>query len=144
MHGQMGQRRKARELALQVLFQMEYQLCAAGEGFQLVLDNFSASNSARPYAEQLVKGIVDARDEIDQWIRPSSEHWRLERMPHVDRNILRLAVYELLCVKEVPAKVSIDEAIDIAKQYGNEGSGSFVNGVLDDIYNRMRREGIVE
>jgi N utilization substance protein B len=144
MHGQMGQRRMARELALQVLFQMEYQLCAAEQGFQLVLDNFSASHSARPYAERLVKGITGAREEIDQWIRPSSKHWRLERMPHVDRNILRLAVYELLCVKEVPAKVSMDEAIDIAKQYGSEGSGSFVNGVLDDIYNRMREEGIVE
>ena len=140
----MGQRRLARELAVQVLFQMEYQLCGAEEGIQLVCDNFSASNSARPYAERLVMGILDAKDEIDQWIRPSSKHWRLERMPHVDRNILRLAVFELLYVKEVPAKVSMDEAIDMAKQYGSEGSGSFVNGVLDDIYNRMRKESIVE
>ena len=140
----MGQRRLARELAVQVLFQMEYQLCGAEEGIQLVWDNFSASNAARPYAERLVMGILDAKDEIDQWIRPSSKHWRLERMPHVDRNILRLAVFELLYVREVPAKVSIDEAIDMAKQYGSEGSGSFVNGVLDDIYNRMRRESIVE
>lgn len=140
----MGQRRLARELAVQVLFQMEYQLCGAEEGIQLVWDNFSASNSARPYAERLVMGILDAKDEIDQWIRPSSKHWRLERMPHVDRNILRLAVFELLYVKEVPAKVSMDEAIDMAKQYGSEGSGSFVNGVLDDIYNRMRKESIVE
>jgi N utilization substance protein B len=140
----MGQRRLARELAVQVLFQMEYQLCGAEEGIQLVWDNFNASNSARPYAERLVMGILNAKDEIDQWIRPSSKHWRLERMPHVDRNILRLAVFELLYVKEVPAKVSMDEAIDMAKQYGSEGSGSFVNGVLDDIYNRMRKESIVE
>lgn len=140
----MGQRRLARELAVQVLFQMEYQLCGAEEGFQLVWDNFSASDSARPYAEHLVLGILDKKDEIDQWIRPSSKHWRLERMPHVDRNILRLAVFELLHVKDVPPKVSIDEAIDMAKQYGAEGSGSFINGVLDDIYNRMRREGIVD
>ena len=140
----MGQRRLARELAVQVLFQMEYQLCGAEEGIQLVWDNFSASNSARPYAERLVMGILNAKDEIDQWIRPSSKHWRLERMPHVDRNILRLAVFELLYVKEVPAKVSMDEAIDMAKKYGSEGSGSFVNGVLDDIYNRMRKESIVD
>lgn len=140
----MGQRRLARELAVQVLFQMEYQLCGAKEGFQLVWDNFSASDSARPYAERLVMGILDAKDEIDQWIRPSSKHWRLERMSHVDRNILRLAVFELLYVKEVPAKVSMDEAIDMAKQYGSEESGSFVNGVLDDIYNRMRAESIIE
>jgi N utilization substance protein B len=140
----MGHRRLARELAIQVLFQMEFQLCGAEEGFRLVWDNFKAPNSARPYAEGLVSGIMDARDEIDQWIRSSSKHWRLERMPHVDRNILRLAVYELLEVKDVPAKVSMDEAIALAKQFGSEGSGAFVNGVLDNIYNRMRSEGIIE
>ena len=85
------------------------------------------------YARTLVEGTLSHRDEIDELIRRQAEHWRLERMPAVDRNILRLAVYEFLYETDVPKLVILDEAIELAKEFGTEQSGRFVNGVLDGI-----------
>ncbi len=85
------------------------------------------------YAQTLVKGTLEHREEIDDIIRRQAEHWRLERMPAVDRNILRLAVFEFLYETDVPQLVVLDEAIELAKEFGTEQSGRFVNGVLDGI-----------
>jgi N utilization substance protein B len=85
------------------------------------------------YAERLVRGSLEHREEIDELIASQAENWRLERMPAVDRNILRLAVYELLYETDVPHLVVLDEAIELAKTFGSEQSGAFINGLLDGL-----------
>lgn len=91
------------------------------------------SKEAFRYAQTLVEGTLSHQEEIDELIRRQAEHWRLERMPAVDRNILRLAVFEFLYETDVPKLVILDEAIELAKEFGTEQSGRFVNGVLDGI-----------
>ena len=90
-------------------------------------------DEAFDYAQSLVEGTLEHLPEIDDLIRRQAEHWRLERMPAVDRNILRLAIYEFLYETDVPKLVILDEAIELAKEFGTEQSGRFVNGVLDGI-----------
>jgi len=91
----------------------------------------------RPFAERLVHGVAGRQSELDRWIVASAENWRLERMAVVDRNVLRLAVYEMLEDPDTPAAVVIDEAVEIAKKFGSSASGSFINGVLDAIRRRL-------
>jgi N utilization substance protein B len=147
-----GKRRLARELALQMLYQHdlggaspeEIAASFAMEAFQG--DEEAAGAEAAPaasrlaeapealaHALRLVAGTLAHLDEIDALIRMQAEHWRLERMPPVDRNVLRLAIHELLCEVEVPKLVVVDEAVDLAKKYGAEQSGRFVNGLLDGL-----------
>jgi transcription antitermination protein NusB len=85
------------------------------------------------YASRLVEGVESHREEIDERIRAQAENWRLERMPSVDRNILRLAIYEMWHQNDVPKLVVLDEAVELAKRFGSEQSGRFVNGVLDGL-----------
>ena len=85
------------------------------------------------YAQELVRGTIDNQQRIDDLIRSQADNWRLERMPAVDRNILRLAVYEMLHERETPKLVVLDEAIELAKKFGSEQSGRFVNGLLDGL-----------
>ena len=85
------------------------------------------------YAQSLVRGTLDHREQIDEMIRGQADNWRLERMPAVDRNILRLAVYEMLFEMDIPKLVVVDEAIELAKKFGSEQSGRFVNGLLDGL-----------
>jgi transcription antitermination factor NusB len=136
----MGKRRRARELAIQVLFHLEYNPGPPEAAFELVCENFGLSASARPFSKRLVLGVCERREDLDRLIRRSSRNWRLERMPRVDRNILRLGIYEMMYMKDIPPRVSIDEAVELGKLYGTEDSGSFINGVLDDIYNQLRLE----
>ena len=133
----MGRRHRARELAIQVLFHLEFNPGNHTEGLGLICDNFDFSQDAREFADLLITGIVQNKGELDQMIRKSSKNWRLERMSYVDRNILRLAVFEILHLKDIPPKVSIDEAVELAKRYGTDESSGFINGVLDNIYNRL-------
>jgi N utilization substance protein B len=91
------------------------------------------------FARRLFDGTLERRQEIDRLVKSQAEHWRLERMPAVDRNILRLAVFELLAGDDVPPLVVLDEAIELAKRYGSEQSGAFVNGLLDGL---LRREDL--
>lgn len=129
----MGSRRQAREHALQVLFQIDM----TGESPELVFEThwrgIDITEESRTFAEDLVRGTVAAAERIDDLIRAGSENWRLERMATVDRNVIRLAIYELLHEKETPAAVAINEAIEIAKRFGGEDSAQFVNGVLDAV-----------
>jgi len=90
-------------------------------------------DEAFEYAQVLVRGTVDGLEKIDELIRSQADNWRLERMPPVDRNILRLAVYEMLHERDTPKLVVLDEAIELAKKFGSEQSGRFVNGLLDGL-----------
>jgi N utilization substance protein B len=88
--------------------------------------------------------VKASRDEIDAWIERFSQNWKIRRMSRVDRNVLRVAVYELLYCHDIPPKVSINEAIDIAKRYGTEDSGAFINGILDSVRIAIEKEGPVQ
>jgi transcription antitermination protein NusB len=131
-------RRKSRELALQVLY-----ACESGneEEFEQVLGTFEQDSpgheSISGYAKKLVKKVLDARTQIDDMLSKHTANWDLKRMTVIDRNILRMAVGELLFFKETPFKVVIDEAVEIAKIYGTEESWKFVNGVIDSIHKEM-------
>ena len=93
--------------------------------------NFSPSKKVFPFFIKLINGVIVRKDQIDGIIEQISSNWKVSRMACVDRNIIRIAVYELLCLTDVPSKVSINEAIDIGKKYGTDESGAFINGVLD-------------
>jgi N utilization substance protein B len=126
-------RTRARERALQAL----YQIDVAAEGIDDALAAFWKSfepveREVRELAEAIVRGVAEHRREVDEAIENASSNWRLDRMARVDRNVLRLAVYELLRT-DVPVKVAINEAIELGKKFGSESSGAFVNGVLDKI-----------
>lgn len=129
----MGSRRKGREAALQMLFQMDVSGVGAEQAVQSFWAHLCASREGAPFANDLVRGWADRREEIDGIIRDVSQHWRLERMAKVDRNILRLATYELMALDDVPRRVTLNEAVELAKRFGSEGSAGFVNGVLDRI-----------
>ena len=130
----MGNRRKARELVTQILFHMEYNPGNPNKSFELICENFNAPKSLRAFSKELVRGVCENRNSIDKLIKKSSKNWRLERMSRVDRSILRLSVYEMMFMDNIPHKVSIDEAVELGKKYGTEESGAFINGVLDNIY----------
>ena len=133
-------RRKAREIALQVLYQLDVLRIEPREALELFWLHFSAAAEAREFASELVEGTWAHRDAIDQLISTCSENWTLERMARVDRNILRLAVYELLYGQGIPPKVALNEAIDLGKEFGSENSGSFINGILDALYSKLRED----
>lgn len=130
----MGNRRKARELVTQVLFHMEYNPGNPDKSFELICENFNAPKSLETFSKELLRGVCENKDRIDKLIKKASRNWRLERMSRVDRSILRLSVYEMLFMENIPHKVSIDEAVELGKKYGTEESGAFINGVLDNIY----------
>ena len=136
----MTKRRKARELALQLLYQLDLRgtgETAPHEG-EFWAQHSAADGPTREYATQLVTGVKTHWSKIDDVIAQSAEHWDLERMSVVDRNILRLAVFELGWEREVPPKVAINEAIEIAKKFGTRESGRFINGVLDRVHRELR------
>ena len=136
----MGIRRKARELALQVLYQIDLTGLEAAPALELFCEHFEVSNKSMPYTRLLVQGVIDNRQELDSLIGSHAENWRPERMSVIDRNILRLALYELRYQNDVPPKVVINEAIEVAKRFGNEESGPFINGILDAIRKTMLTE----
>ena len=127
----MGTRRKSRELALQALFQGEL----AGQNglldFEEFCAHFQVNKKAIPYAKKLLDGVQEKADMLNQLISKYAENWRLERMSLIDRNILRLAVYEVHYQDDVPVSVAINEAVEIAKRYSTDDSGPFINGILD-------------
>ena len=134
-----GLRRKSRHAALALLYQSDMGV----HDFPAHIDHYFSANrlppKAKEYAEQLVLGVMEHRDNLDEAITEVSAHWRLDRMNVIDRNILRLAAFEILHRADVPRKVSINEAIEIAKRYGSEDSGKFVNGILDRIAQELGR-----
>ncbi len=135
-----GRRRKARELALQLLYENDLAGTPPEEMFRHTEEYVNARADVQEYASRLILGTLGRRDELDETLSERSEHWRLGRMPAVDRNLLRLALYELLFEPDIPSAVVIDEAVEIAKKFSTPSSGSFVNGVLDAI-RRARASG---
>jgi transcription antitermination factor NusB len=130
-------RTRGRELALQLLYMVD----ARGDEALLGVDEFLAQEApdeaeAHEFARQLLSGTLDNQEEIDKAISGAAQNWHLRRMALVDRNILRMAVYEMLFLKDIPAKVSINEAIEMGKRFSTQQSGAFINGILD----RIRRE----
>jgi N utilization substance protein B len=136
----MGTRRKAREVALQVLFQIDVSQVDVDEAVELFWSNFEAPENVREFSTHLIKGTHSQLIEIDELIKSCSENWSLDRMSKVDKNILRLAVFELVYCDDIPPKVTLNEAIDLGKYYGSENSGSFINGILDALYTKLLQE----
>lgn len=136
----MGARSTAREAALQMLYSLE----ASGVSADEVIRDFwrelpPEDAEGRAYADTLVRGVAKSLDRTDALIRGASEHWRIERMTRVDRNVLRLGAWELLERADIPRAVILDEAIELAKRFGTDESGAFVNGVLDRIADECGR-----
>ena len=138
----MGKRRRSREFALQVLYQLEITKQDALRTLAQFQEHFSEGVERDDFVERLVLGVSEHRKEIDRLIEQYSENWRLDRMNTIDRNILRMAVFELLHCKDIPPKVTLNEAIDLGKRYGTDESGSFINGILDRIQNEVIRKPI--
>jgi N utilization substance protein B len=139
-----GARHSGREAALQMLFQMEASGTSADDAIKLFWRTFGADADpeGRAYAEDAVRGVGAELAPLDEQIAAASAHWRVERMGRVDRNVLRLGAWELSRRHDVPCAVVLDEAVELAKAFGTEESGAFVNGVLNRIAETLgRREG---
>jgi N utilization substance protein B len=135
----MGRRRKAREVALQFLYQLD--LHGDVDPATHEADFWSrhpVDAETRAFVDALVHGAARRHAEVDTLIAQYTENWDLDRMAVVDRNILRLAVYELLDHPSVPPKVAINEAIEISKKFGSRESGRFINGILDRVHKELR------
>lgn len=137
----MRKRTKARECALKILYAVDI---IKGEP-EKCIQNFWQSSEELPqetkdFANALVMGVYSNREEIDRLISKYTTNWQLDRMAVIDRNVLRFATYELLFASDIPPKVAMNEAIDIAKKYGDRDSGKFVNGVLDKINKTERKK----
>ena len=137
----MAGRRRSRILALQFLFAGDLN---AWENFDEELDTFCGrfdiAPEIFPHFFTLVNGVRDKRRKIDDLLAANSQHWKISRMSGVDRNIMKIAVFEMMYCPDVPFKVAINEAIEISKQFSSEDSGSFINGVLDSIRKQIEQE----
>jgi N utilization substance protein B len=131
----MKNRRISREIALQVLYQMEFDsTLTPGDGLKAYEDNFKNDQLSLDYSQKLIAGIKENQNQIDEIIQKFSINWKITRMSHVDRNIIRLSIFEMTHLSnEVPKNASINEAIEIAKKFGSEDSSQFINGILDQI-----------
>ena len=136
----MGARHRGREAALQMLFQLEASAADAEEVITLFWKSFEADPEGREYANDAVRGFAAHAADVDARITKASENWRLERMARVDRNVLRLATWELSYLVDVPRAVILDEAVELAKTFGTDDSKSFVNGVLTRVADQAGRK----
>ena len=137
----MGKRRSSRELALKFLYQFELNEGNIDEQMKLFLERNSSHDEVDTFMKKLVVSTLKQINEIDEIIQRFSNNWVLDRMTVIDRNILRIGTCELLYNFSTPPKVAINEAVDIAKKYGNEDSPEFVNGILDKIYKKIGQKG---
>jgi transcription antitermination protein NusB len=135
----MGTRRQAREMAMQAAFFMDVSGDFSPARLKEYCRCFSPPERVLPFLERLMEGFLDHRGELDAIIERYSANWKVRRMACVDRNVLRLSVVELIYHPDIPSKVAINEAIDIAKKYGSAESGAFVNGILDSIRGALDR-----
>jgi N utilization substance protein B len=123
-----------------VLYQWDITRQDLNRTIVLIRDCFSLEKGGDEFAERIILGVVEHVKKLDLLIEKYSENWRLERMSIIDRNILRIAAFELQYCDEIPPKVTLNEAIDLGKRYGTEDSGSFINGILDRIQNEAIRK----
>ena len=137
----MGKRRSSRELALKFLYQSELNVGNIDEQMRFFLERSSSQDEVEAFMMELVESTLKQIKEIDEIIQKFSDNWVLDRMTVIDRNILRMGTCELLFNFSTPPKVAINEAVDIAKKYGNEDSPEFINGILDKIYKEIGQKG---
>ena len=140
----MGTRRNSREVALQFLYQEDFTLGPDQqygydlvERFELFCSLFQVNKKARPYALELLQGVSAEIQRLDLLISEAATNWRLERIAPTERNLLRIAVYEMLERADVPPQVAINEAVEIAKRFAGEDSPKFINGVLDSVKSKL-------
>jgi N utilization substance protein B len=133
----MGPRHQGRELALKALYRIDICGGASSDDLTALFESFPAEESARRFAVQLMEGVRRERSALDKHLADALEHWSVKRLSRVDHNVMRIALYELLWMDDIPARVTIDEAIELAKCYGDIESGRFVNGVLDEIAGKL-------
>lgn len=129
----MRKRTLARECALKILYKIEVGKDSVQESFDDFWSRQEALEEVRKFAEEIVKGVYENITRIDEIISKYAENWDIKRIAIIDKNIMRIGIFELLYMETIPAKVSINEAIDLAKRYGDVDSGKFVNGILDKI-----------
>ncbi len=129
----MGTRRKSREIAIQILYQFEMNRTDLDDGLKLFWAEHPNSKEVSGFAEYLVRGVDDNKDEIDSIIVNAASNWSLKRISPVDRGILREAIFEFIFCKDIPYKVTLNEAIEMGKKFSSEKSGSFINGILDSV-----------
>jgi N utilization substance protein B len=142
----MGTRRISREAALQFLYQEDLTIGPGDqygydlpERFEMFCSLFQINKKARPYAMELLQGITADIERIDELIREAATHWRIERISPTDRNLIRIAAYEMLDKKDVPPQVAINEAVEIAKRFAGDDSPKFINGVLDAVRSTLQQ-----
>jgi len=133
----MSLRQRAREIALQVLYQLDIHPEDPHEALALYFQNFRPSLKTREFCERLIEGVSEHQQEIDRLIEENAENWTLKRMALVDRNILRMATFELMHCPDIPFKASLNEAIELAKKFGTDESSAFINGILDKIHSLL-------
>ena len=137
------ERRAAREAALQMLYQCEVGRAGASESIATYWpsrdEDAQVPESAREFANRIVRGTLDRQGEIDRLLSAHAQNWRIERMTVIDRIVLRMAVYEMLAETETPSKVVINEAIELARSFSGDEAVGFVNGVLDAVRKELRR-----
>lgn len=129
----LGSRRKSREIAIQILYQFEMNRTDIDEGLNLFWGEHKHPDAIVQFADFLVRGVEDKKEEIDNLIVNASANWSFNRINPVDRGILREAIFEFLFCREIPYKVTLNEAIEMGKKFSSEKSGSFINGVLDSV-----------
>ncbi len=141
----MGTRRKAREAALQFLFQEDFcqenplDLAELEQRLEIFCSLYQVNRKAREYGAELLEKTLGNREHIDDLIRQSATNWRLERIAYTDRNILRIAVCEMVYCPDVAHQVAINEAVEIAKRFGSDDSPSFINGILDAVHKHLHQ-----
>ncbi len=126
---------------MQALFYMDIRNNVSAEMLANFCENFSPSSKAQPFFSRLVNGVLETRGELDALIERFSKNWGINRMSCVDRNVMRIAVFELVYCDDIPPKVSINEAVDIGKKFGTEESGAFINGIMDSIRSDLEEKG---
>jgi N utilization substance protein B len=133
-------------MALQILYGLDVLKISAEEAIDLFQRNFEAQviTESKDFSSFLVKGVWNNKDKIDELISACAENWSLARISRVDKSILRIAVFELLNCQDIHPKATLNEAIELGKVYGSENSGAFINGILDALYARFRKEGTEE
>jgi N utilization substance protein B len=130
-----GARHKSREIALQVLYEIDAVGHKSEEAMRCILDRIELSEEVVNFAGELVSGVLQNREQLDQNIRDFAPAWPLDQISIIDRNILRLAIFEILHDNKIPVKVAINEAVELAKTFGSDNSSRFVNGVLGSVSN---------
>ena len=126
---------------MQALFYMDMRKNVSVDMLERFCGNFAPPKKTRSFFLHLVNGVLEVKDELDALIERFSKNWDIKRMSCVDRNVMRIAVFELLYCDDIPPKVSLNEAVDVGKKFGTEDSGAFINGIMDSIRIELEREG---